>query len=75
MPEFTGNPLYVVIMMRLIQLLLGIFMPPSIVVLTVEVYFPIIQELGLSPLWFSVVMLLNMQIETTFPHLASDYLS
>ncbi len=62
------SPIFVIMAMQLILLLLGTFMEPlSIMMLTVPIYFPIIESLGLSPLWFGVVMLLNMEMATTSP--------
>ena len=46
--------------MQLVLLVMGCFMEPlSIMMLTVPIYFPVIETLGFSPLWFGAVMLLN----------------
>ena len=61
-------PIMVVAAMQLILLALGTFMEPlSIMMLTVPIYYPIIQNLGFSPLWFGAIMLLNMEMATTTP--------
>jgi tripartite ATP-independent transporter DctM subunit len=61
-------PIMVVLSMQIILLLLGTFMEPlSIMMLTVPIYFPIIESLGYSPLWFGAIMLLNMEMATTSP--------
>lgn len=59
---------YIVLAMQLILLLLGTFMEPlSILMLTVPIYFPIINALGLPEIWFAAIMLLNMQMAATTP--------
>jgi tripartite ATP-independent transporter DctM subunit len=61
-------PIMIVFMMQIVLLLLGTFMEPlSIMMLTIPIYFPIIQALGFSPLWFGTIMLLNMEMATTSP--------
>jgi len=62
------QPILVIIAMQIILLLLGTFMEPlTIMMLTIPIYFPIIQTLGYSPLWFGAIMLLNMEMATTSP--------
>jgi tripartite ATP-independent transporter DctM subunit len=62
------QPILVIIVMQIILFMLGTFMEPlSIMMLTIPIYFPIIQALGYSPLWFGTVMLLNMEMATTSP--------
>jgi tripartite ATP-independent transporter DctM subunit len=62
------QPILVVIAMQIILFMLGTFMEPlTIMMLTIPIYFPIIEALGYSPLWFGTVMLLNMEMATTSP--------
>ena len=35
--------------------------------LTIPIFFPIVQALGLSPIWFAALMLLNMEMATITP--------
>lgn len=61
-------PIFVIIAMQIVLLMLGTFMEPlTIMMLTIPIYFPIIEALGYSPLWFGTVMLLNMEMATTSP--------
>ena len=61
-------PIYIVLAMQLILLVLGSVMEPlSIMMLTVPIYFPVIETLGYSPLWFGAIMLLNMEMATISP--------
>ena len=62
------EPILVILVMQIILFMLGTFMEPlSIMMLTIPIYFPIIQALGYSPLWFGTIMLLNMEMATTSP--------
>lgn len=62
------NPLMIVVAMQVVLLIMGCFMEPlSIMMLTIPIFFPIVQSLGFSPLWFGAVMLLNMEMATITP--------
>lgn len=62
------SPMVVVIIMQLILILMGMFMEPlSIMMLTVPIYFPVIQAFGYDPVWFGAIMLLNMEMATISP--------
>ncbi len=61
-------PMLVVIIMQAVLILLGMFMEPlSIMMLTVPIYFPVIQAFDYNPVWFGAVMLLNMEMATISP--------
>jgi tripartite ATP-independent transporter DctM subunit len=54
--------------MNLLFLFLGFFVPPvAIILVTMPVLFPIITELGFDPIWFGVVMTLNMEMGLITP--------
>jgi TRAP-type C4-dicarboxylate transport system permease large subunit len=62
------SPTWVVVSMQLVLLLLGTFMESlAMILLTVPMYFPIIEALHLSPIWFGAIMLLNMEIAAISP--------
>jgi tripartite ATP-independent transporter DctM subunit len=61
-------PIVVVIIMQLILIVMGMFMEPlSIMMLTVPIYYPVIQTFGYDPVWFGAIMLLNMEMATISP--------
>lgn len=61
-------PMVVVIIMQLILIVMGMFMEPlSIMMLTVPIYYPVIQAFGYDPVWFGAIMLLNMEMATISP--------
>jgi TRAP-type C4-dicarboxylate transport system permease large subunit len=58
----------IVISMQVVLLLLGTFMESlAMILLTVPIYFPIIEALHLSPIWFGAIMLLNMEMAAISP--------
>ncbi len=70
--ELAGNlnyqPIFIIIFMQLILLFMGVFMEPlTIMMVTLPVYTPIIKDLGIDPIWFCTIMLLNMEMATTTP--------
>jgi len=61
-------PLTIVFMIQLLLIIMGMFMEPlSIMMVTIPILFPIIKSLGLDPLWFGLIMLVNMEMATTSP--------
>lgn len=61
-------PIFILIAMQIILLMLGTFMEPfTIIMVTISIFMPIIEGFGWSPLWFGVIMLLNMEMATTSP--------
>ncbi len=61
-------PIMILIFMQIILLFLGIFMEPlTIMMVTLPIYMPIVKALGFDPLWFGVIMLINMEMATTTP--------
>jgi len=62
------EPMVVVIIMQIVLVFLGMFMEPlSIMMLTVPIYFPVIQAFNYDPVWFGAIMLLNMEMATISP--------
>ena len=62
------HPIVLVLCMQLIVLLLGMFMEQiSIMMITLPLYIPIIKLLEFDPIWFGVLMLINLQMALTTP--------
>ncbi|MPY98428.1 MAG: TRAP transporter large permease subunit [Actinophytocola sp.] len=62
------NRWLIFIAMNLLFLVLGFFIPPvAIILITMPVLFPIITQLGFDPIWFGVVMTLNMEMGLITP--------
>jgi tripartite ATP-independent transporter DctM subunit len=62
------SPIIMVIIMQFILVLLGTFMEPlSILMVALPIYMPIIRQLGINPLAFCSVLLINMEMATISP--------
>ena len=62
------SPWAVIILMQISILLLGCFMDDFVVVLlTTPLYVPMITSLGFDPLWFGVLMMVNLQVAFLTP--------
>lgn len=62
------SPIMIVISMQVVLLVLGTFMESlAMILLCVPIYFPIIEALHLSPIWFGAIMLLNMEMAAISP--------
>ena len=61
-------PICVLIAMQIVLLIMGTFMEPlTIMMVTLPIFMPIVEELAFNPLWFGAIMLLNMEMATTSP--------
>jgi tripartite ATP-independent transporter DctM subunit len=62
------SPLMVVVWMLIIYFLLGCVLESlSMVLLTVPVFFPIIQQVGLDPVWFGIIVVVAVEISLITP--------
>jgi C4-dicarboxylate transporter DctM subunit len=58
----------IVLFINLLLLLLGCFIPPAAVILmTAPMLLPVIKGLGLDPVWFSVIMTVNLEVGLLTP--------
>ncbi len=61
-------PIVIIILMQVIVLILGCFMEPaSIMMITIPIFIPIVKSLGFDLIWFSVLMLVNIEIAMITP--------
>ena len=61
-------PLLILIAMQIILLIMGTFMDTvAILMITMPTYVPIIKALGFDPVWFAVVILLNLEVAVLSP--------
>ena len=66
--DLDMNRWVVLLVINLLLLVLGFFLPPvSIILMTAPILLPVITTLGFSPLWFGVVMTLNMEMGLITP--------
>jgi tripartite ATP-independent transporter DctM subunit len=61
-------PWTIVLAMMLVVLFLGCFMDQlAIMLITIPIFFPIIVKLGFDPIWFGVLLLINLEMALTTP--------
>ncbi|MBY6113256.1 TRAP transporter large permease subunit [Mameliella alba] len=70
--EFAGDlgvdPIMVIILMQVSMLIMGFFIDEFIIVVVcAPIYTPIAVSLGFDPVWFGILMILNMQIAIQTP--------
>lgn len=66
--EINMNRYLILIGMMLIILLLGTFMEQvSMMMITIPIYMPVIVSLGFDPIWFAILMLLNLEMAMSTP--------
>ncbi len=64
----ADSPWLIMLLMNLVVLVLGAFLDQvSIMMVTLPFFMPVVQQLGWDPLWFAVIILINLQIGMTTP--------
>jgi tripartite ATP-independent transporter DctM subunit len=68
MTDLPFEPIVIVLIMMAILILLGMFMDwVGILLLTMPIFVPIVEELGYDPIWFGILFCMNMQISYLSP--------
>ncbi|MBM7717675.1 TRAP transporter large permease [Siminovitchia sp. FSL H7-0308] len=71
--ELSIHPILVLIILQVLLIILGCFLEPvSIMMMTLPLLMPIIGAVGFDKIWFSVILLLNMQLATITPPFGMD---
>ena len=66
--DLEMSRLFVLIVMMVILMILGTFMEQvSMMMITIPIYMPVIQGLGFDPIWFAILMLLNLEMAMSTP--------
>ncbi len=70
--ELSDNPIMILLLINLVLLLVGIFMDmtPAVLIFT-PIFLPVATELGMSPLHFGIMMVLNLCIGLCTPPVGS----
>jgi TRAP-type mannitol/chloroaromatic compound transport system permease large subunit len=67
------HPIVIIIATQFVVVILGCFMDPaSIVMISVPIFMPIVQALGYDTLWYSVILLINIQLGLITPPFGLD---
>ncbi len=65
---FEVAPLVILMAMFLVLILLGMFMDQvSMMLITVPIFYPIATQLGYDPIWFSLIVLMSLEMSATTP--------
>lgn len=61
-------PILLLIFMQLIVMFLGMFIEQtSIVLVTIPIFLPIVHQMGWDPIWFGIIMMVNLEMATITP--------
>ena len=70
--EITRNPILVLLIINIILLFLGTFMDMSpLIVITTPILLPVVMEVGVDPVHFGIIMMLNLGIGLVTPPVGS----
>jgi C4-dicarboxylate transporter, DctM subunit len=62
------SPWIIFILINVVLLILGMFLETiSILVITLPILYPIIMALGFDPIWFAIIMVINMELALISP--------
>ena len=68
----TDNPIFVLLIVNVILLLLGTFMDMSpLIVITTPILLPVVMSVGVDPVHFGIIMMLNLGIGLVTPPIGS----
>ena len=70
--NITSNPILVLLIINVILLVLGTFMDMSpLIVITTPILLPVVMEVGVDPVHFGIIMMLNLGIGLVTPPVGS----
>ena len=67
----SDNPIIILLCINIILLIIGTFMDMTPAVLITPIFLPVVTELGMDPIHFGIVMVLNMCIGICTPPVGS----
>jgi len=68
MTSLEVNRWVLMLMINIFLLVAGFFLPPvAIIVMTTPILLPIIEQAGFDPIWFAVILTINMEIGLITP--------
>ena len=70
--ELSDNPIMILLLINIVLLMVGVFMDmtPAVLIFT-PIFLPVATELGMSPLHFGIMMVLNLCIGLCTPPVGS----
>jgi len=68
--QISSDPMVVLMMLNILLLVVGMFIEPTVsIIILVPILFPLIKSLGIHPIHFGLVMLINLTIGVATPPL------
>jgi len=68
----SSNPLVILLIINVILLFLGTFMDMSpLIVITTPIFLPVVQQLGMDPVQFGIMLMINLGIGLVTPPVGS----
>jgi tripartite ATP-independent transporter DctM subunit len=66
--DLPVHPIVLLILMQLVVMFLGMFIEQtSIVLVTIPIFLPIVKAMGWDPIWFGIIMMVNLEMATITP--------
>lgn len=66
--ELPVHPLILLAMMMVMVMIVGVFLEQtSMVLVTMPIFLPIVNQMGWDPIWFAVIMMVNLEMDTIMP--------
>lgn len=70
--SFSDNPLVILLIVNLILVMLGTFMDMSpLIVITTPIFLPVVAEIGMDPVQFGIMLIVNLGIGLVTPPVGS----
>lgn len=68
--QFSSNPFVILLLLNIVLLIVGMFMEPTVsIIILVPILFPLIEAIGIHPIHFGIIMLMNLTIGVATPPL------
>jgi tripartite ATP-independent transporter DctM subunit len=66
--DLPVHPIVLLVLMQLVVMFLGMFIEQtSIVLVTIPIFLPIVKAMGWDPIWFGIIMMVNLEMATITP--------
>jgi tripartite ATP-independent transporter DctM subunit len=68
--QISSNPFVILLLLNILLLIIGMFMEPTVsIIILVPILFPLTEALGIHPIHFGIIMLMNLTIGVATPPL------
>lgn len=66
--DLPVHPYVLLAMMMMTVMIIGIFLEQvSMVLITVPIFMPVVHAMGWDPIWFAIIMMVNLELDTIMP--------